>query len=239
MPPATSSHQGYTPTRGRTLLSRRFLTSWAEFGHGYSSLGPFCKGMGFSHRTIRDMYRRWPAFREEYDRIRAGWAVGKTGTDMDAVRQRFEGLEQWKQVWLEEWRTSRDRMEAADKLGKTWDDIASELERDKLFAEAYAKVELEIAVRAEDTLIKGALAGRGSATSTFLEAAMPKRYRKRMRIDHQHGGNVGLVPGDSAGARQRWDEIHARHQAALPPPRHAPIVTADSSDIIEGETVEG
>lgn len=227
---------GYRPTKRTSLLIQRVIAAWREFGAGYPSFVSFCEGQGFSVESVRKARKAWPEFREQLDAIADGWKLGKPTVDMDTLRLRYPGLDEWKQLWLEKWRTTSDRMEAADSLGKTWDDLEKELATDVAFAAAYARVEKELNVRVEDALAKNARAGRSASQSTFLEANMPGKYRKK--IDHTMRGKIALVPGGQTApqpSRERWGAIYHRAQPALPvgggPPMPAP-------DVVDGETVE-
>jgi hypothetical protein len=102
-----------------------------------------------------------------------------------------------------------------------------------VFAGYYRRVMREIAVAVQDRLLTEALGGRAQAMQAYLEAHVPERFAKKMRVDHHVSGSVGLALSESATVRPKWKEIHARVQRALPPPPAA----LPAGDVVEAEQV--
>ena len=82
-------------------------------------------------------------------------------------------------------------VKACDLTGIRWSTVETSVKEDPVFAACYEEVRREIAVKAEDSLMREAMSGKISAQMKYLEAN-DDRYKKK--VAHEHSGNVVLTP---------------------------------------------
>jgi len=145
-----------------TARSKSFLTEFAEHGYGMSQ-EKFNKTHGYGAVC----HKRWSSdlmgFREKFEDIKAAHqkrskAVGPEATVLPASH--FEKLPIWQQNFLESWRRSRKRLEAAKKAKVAWKEVKHALDTDEAFLEAYNDTLEELMVGLDDELMVKAYEGQ-------------------------------------------------------------------------------
>lgn len=212
-PKSASRH--YVPRPGTRRKATDFLKAWEQYGAAFPSYQAFCGSHGYSYSWVRRLRQRWPEFEKKMDSIRDRHRIAvpeTTETSPELAMDRYAHLAPaWKGLFLEHWRTKLDRGAAWDLVGKTLDDVEEARESDPAFAEAYDRVQREIAARMDDALVRGGLGGRVQAQTAYLNARMPGVYGKGKGRD----GAAGPSPAPSQDARGRaratWGEIYGRH----------------------------
>lgn len=192
-----------------------FLKAWEQFGSAYPSYKAFGDAHGYSYSWIRKLRQDWPKFLQGMEDIRNRHLVAlPAAVDPNAAPEawaaRYGHLKPaWKGQFLETYRVKRDRGEAWDQVGKTFDEVEAALAADPAFLEAYESVEREIQARMQDAMVRGGLQGKTQAQNLYLTKHAGGTSGKLGR------GAASAAPVDGRQrARTTWGEIYGRHYPA-------------------------
>lgn len=195
----------------RTVFLQKFLDYYRRYGANFPDAKQFCDAFDFNYSYYNKQKERDAAFAAALAQIDAERDTRKAETTLAPIlaRERWPALDFWKGIFLERYRETVDRMQAADMVMKTWSEIEAALETDPGFSAGFKEIEREIDIRAEDQHKRMAIEGKGSATLNLLTARGSPLGKAR----GQAATGERPEPGDFASeeARAFYAELFQRH----------------------------
>ena len=135
-------------------------------------------------------HKRWSTdimgFREKFETIKYGHEqrVAVLGPQpVTLPPSHIENLNVWQQNFLESWRRTKKRLEAATKAKVSWAEVEHSLEVDDEFRKAYQATEKELIIGIKDELMVGAYEGKINAITKLLSTNEVTENRQEVEKD--------------------------------------------------------
>lgn len=177
----------------------------------YTSLERFCPAFAFDYGKVKKWLDKAPLLAAE---LRELEALAKMSLSSVAERAEamFPGLEPGPARFLLLWREGGDRFEAAQRIGRTFDEIEKWLAESPEFARKYVGVENEFILRVHDGFQRKAIEGTSTAAQMGYLAAYHPKFRRRLDVNKTLTlrGSVTHSLSDGTGAKKTWAEIYGR-----------------------------
>lgn len=209
------------------VRERRILELWETEAANCESMIQFCEIHGpankFGYNWLVEQRKKNPAFRERMDKLEVKARERQATGEQDDIltrctflaRARWQQLSPWKGVFLELYRETKDRLEAARLSNKTWTQVEAEIEVDAAFKAGYAEIFDELIVASDDAALRRAAKGLGGAqTQAVLETQSSLLSKSRLRNTLKgvsvNGGRPDFTQYDVAETRERAKELFRR-----------------------------